>query len=160
MRARPAFLFAAAATALTISTAMVGCTGPLPEPDRLPGSPRGALAPCTQWPNCVSSDASEAAQAIAPFRPIMPRDQAWPIIRAALASLPGTTVVLDDGAYLKAESRSPTFAFTDDVELFWREGRDTIAIRSASRVGLNDLGVNRRRIEALRDMLARQGVIR
>ena len=50
--------------------------------------------------------------------------------------------------------------FVDDLELHLRPAGDIIAIRSASRVGLSDLGVNRRRVEDLRTVLISRGIIR
>jgi len=38
----------------------------------------------------------------------------------------------------------------DDVEFLLDDGTKTIHIRSASRVGYSDLGVNRKRVEAIR----------
>jgi uncharacterized protein (DUF1499 family) len=62
--------------------------------------------------------------------------------------------------YLHAECASAVFGFVDDLELQLRASEGRIAVRSASRLGRSDLGVNRRRVEALRSELARQGVVR
>lgn len=147
------------ATLLCILT-IAGCAGVLPDPGVAPDTPRTNLQPCTKWPNCVSSDATDPMHAVAPLRLAVPPEQAWPAIRAAIEALPQTRIVVDSGSYLRAESRNGGLGFTDDLELLLRPGSEIVAVRSASRVGLNDLGVNRRRVDALRTALLRQGVIR
>ena len=62
--------------------------------------------------------------------------------------------------YLHAECRSALFGFVDDLELHLRASDGIIAVRSASRLGYGDLGVNRRRVESLRSALARQDMVR
>jgi len=59
------------------------------------------------------------------------------------------TVVEDTGSYLHAEARSRVFRFVDDVEFVLDPGARVIQVRSASRVGYSDFGVNRRRVERL-----------
>jgi uncharacterized protein (DUF1499 family) len=41
--------------------------------------------------------------------------------------------------------------FVDDVEFYLDETSQVIHVRSASRLGQSDLGVNRQRIEAIRN---------
>jgi uncharacterized protein (DUF1499 family) len=48
----------------------------------------------------------------------------------------------------------------DDLELELRKGKGTVAVRSASRVGHSDFGVNRRRVENLREVLRSRGVVK
>ena len=61
---------------------------------------------------------------------------------------PRATIIEETGQYMHVEFRSRIFGFVDDVE-FLVDDR-VIQVRSASRVGRSDLGVNRKRIEALR----------
>jgi uncharacterized protein (DUF1499 family) len=68
-------------------------------------------------------------------------------------------VITESDNYLHAECESAVFGFVDDLELHLRSLEGVIAVRSASRLGYSDLGVNRRRVERLRAMLARQGVV-
>jgi uncharacterized protein (DUF1499 family) len=65
-------------------------------------------------------------------------------------SLPRTTVVTETDAYLYVEFTSALFRFVDDVEFFADGNAKLIHVRSASRLGKSDLGVNRKRIEAIR----------
>ena len=52
--------------------------------------------------------------------------------------------------YIHTEFTSAFFRFVDDVEFLLDDGTRTIHVRSASRVGYSDFGVNRRRVEELR----------
>jgi len=117
------------------------------------------LAPCSLAPNCVCSDATGGDHAIAPFRLAKPSAEAWRIAGEAVSELPRTRIVSDEATYLHAESRSAVFGFVDDLELHLRDEEGIIAVRSASRVGYSDLGVNRRRVEKLRSLLVEKGAV-
>jgi len=87
-------------------------------------------------------------------------EEAWSTVRAAVESIPRVAIITDTGDYLHAECSSALMGFVDDLELQLRADRGEIAVRSASRLGYGDLGVNRRRVEALRQDLQRKGVVR
>ena len=63
-------------------------------------------------------------------------------------------MVAANNTALHAEFRSRIFRFVDDVDL-QLDGR-VVQIRSASRTGYSDLGVNRKRVEAIRQAFASQ----
>ena len=109
-----------------------------------------SLSPCPDSPNCVYSQAVDARHAIAPF-PIMgnPQDD-LKRIAAIIESMPRTEIVEITPTYLHAEFTSKMFRFTDDVEFLVNTEQNVIDVRSASRVGYGDLGVNRKRIERIR----------
>ena len=67
-----------------------------------------------------------------------------------LEGMPRTTVVRDEGNYLHAEFRSRLLGFVDDVEFTYDAQAGVLHVRSASRLGRRDFGVNRARVEALR----------
>ncbi len=117
------------------------------------------LAPCPSSPNCVSSDASDEGHRVAPLALSASPDDAWRAIREEVASLPGTTVMHESTDYLHAECASALVGFVDDLELHLRPADNLVAIRSASRVGYSDLGVNRRRVERLREALQVRGIV-
>jgi uncharacterized protein (DUF1499 family) len=118
------------------------------------------LAPCPSSPNCVSSDASEGAHHVPPFTLAGPPDEVWGAVQEVLSELPRTRIVKATSDYLHAECRSALFRFVDDLELQLRPAQGVIAVRSASRLGYSDLGVNRRRVEALRAALTDRGALR
>jgi uncharacterized protein (DUF1499 family) len=59
-------------------------------------------------------------------------------------------IVHEDDRGLRVEFTSRVFRFVDDVDLRIDAAARVIHVRSASRVGRYDFGVNRRRVEALR----------
>lgn len=111
----------------------------------------GRLAPCPDSPNCVCSQAGDARHAIAPL-PLHGSPEASRIrLLEILASEPRVRVVEEQERYLRAEFTSLVFRFVDDVEFLI--GERQIDVRSASRLGHSDFGVNRKRIEHLRQRL-------
>lgn len=120
----------------------------------------GRLAPCPSSPNCVSSDADDAAHAIRPFELAVAPTEAWRVARSLIADLPRTHLVTATSDYIHAECSSAFFGFVDDLELHLRPSKNLIAVRSAARLGHGDFGVNRKRVEKLRSLLLKQGVVR
>jgi uncharacterized protein (DUF1499 family) len=118
------------------------------------------LAPCPASPNCVSSAATDATHHVEAFSLAMAPDAAWRVLGEVVASVPRTTVVERTANYLHAECASALFGFVDDLELQLRASGDAIAVRSASRVGYSDMGVNRRRVERIRELLRERGAVR
>lgn len=122
----------------------------------------GRLALCPTSPNCVSSQAAsdDAEHHVAPldFPASAQGDpaRAWGQLEAAVRSLERTVVVTLRADYLHAECSSALMGFVDDLECLLDRGARVVHVRSASRVGYSDLGVNRRRVEELRARLAAQ----
>ena len=111
----------------------------------------GRLAPCKPSPNCVSSQADAADQehyiAPIPFRGSMAD------LRRAVESMERATVIKAERNYLYAEFRTRLMRYVDDVELYYDEKQRLVHVRSASRLGRRDFGVNRKRAEALRGLI-------
>jgi len=115
-----------------------------------PGLVAGILAPCPDKPNCVCSEFPEdTAHYIAPlaYSGMRPED-AWSQIPPIIAALGGEVVSSDDN-YIAATFSSRIFGFVDDVECRLEPSQNRIQIRSASRVGHSDFGVNPRRVEKM-----------
>ncbi len=112
----------------------------------------GKLARCKSTPNCVSSqaDAADDEHYIAPIRFRGSSTDAIAAARKAVESMERATVLREEANYLYAEFRSKLLGFVDDVEFTHDEKAGVIHVRSASRLGRRDFGVNRARIEALR----------
>lgn len=123
-----------------------------------PGLKHGTLTPCPSSPNCVCSEfKDDQAHYVAPL-PMEDDSSA----AATLAKL--TQIISDMGGridnqqdsntqsanYIAATFRSSLFGFVDDFELRVDADSKTIQIRSASRVGRSDLGVNSKRVEQFR----------
>jgi uncharacterized protein (DUF1499 family) len=120
----------------------------------------GRLAPCPASPNCVCSDDADAQHGVAPLRFAAAAGESWAAARQAVLSLPRSRVLTESADYLHAECASAFFGFVDDLELHLRPREGIIAVRSASRVGYSDFGVNRRRIETIRSALAAMRLLR
>ncbi|MBN2054061.1 DUF1499 domain-containing protein [bacterium] len=118
------------------------------------------LQVCPDTPNCVCSDAEDTLHRVEPFALELSADQAWPLVCELIGQLPRTRIITSTDHYLHAEVRTAFFRFVDDLELHLRPRQQLIAVRSASRLGRSDLGVNRKRIEHLRKHLKMRGVIR
>lgn len=110
----------------------------------------GKLRPCPASPNCVSSEGADADHAIEPLPYRGDRTASEAAMVQALASLPRTEIKRRQGDYWHALQISGLFRFIDDIELRFDDAAGQIQVRSGSRVGYSDLGVNRKRVEALR----------
>jgi uncharacterized protein (DUF1499 family) len=74
-------------------------------------------------------------------------------IKAIVEGMDGAKVVKSEPGYLYAQFTSRLMKFVDDVEFWFDPAANAIQVRSASRVGRGDMGVNRKRIEAVRAAL-------
>lgn len=112
----------------------------------------GRLAKAKRTPNCVSSqaEASDSGHYIGPIKFTGSAVEAMAAIRKIVDSTGGTLVVKHDANYLYAEYTSKLLGFVDDVEFLASEQEGVIHVRSASRLGRRDFGVNRNRIESIR----------
>ena len=113
------------------------------------------LSPCPRSPlSCVCSrpDAPDLRR-VEPLAVAGDPRAAFGRLKALVAALPRTVVVTATDTYLHAECRSPR-SFVDDLECRLSASQGLIHVRSASRIGLIwDLGVNRGRVEEIRDGL-------
>jgi uncharacterized protein (DUF1499 family) len=115
----------------------------------------GQLQPVrTQLSNAVSSTATTDYHRIAPLSGGTNAKASFERLRSVVATMPGATLVVDQPDYLYAEFQSRIWHFVDDVEFLLDEPAGVIEVRSASRLGRKDFGVNRARIESIRSTLA------
>jgi len=110
----------------------------------------GKLTPCPDTPNCVSSENTDRSSSIPPFTLGVPADQSWTAAKEAVR-LAGGKIHKESDDYLRATFSTRILHFTDDLEMRRDLDRGLIQIRSASRVGHSDFGVNRRRVEIIKD---------
>ncbi|MCY1528444.1 hypothetical protein D9M68_635490 [compost metagenome] len=130
---------------------LAACSGS--PPDNL-GVHDGRLAPCPDSPNCVSSQASDSDHQVDPLPLSGSPSQTQALLVSILANEPRVRLVQQEDRYLRAEFSSRVFRFVDDVEFLI--GEQAVDVRSASRLGHADFGVNRERIEHLRQLLGEQ----
>jgi uncharacterized protein (DUF1499 family) len=124
-------------------------------PDNL-GARNGRLAACKRSPNCVSSqaDRADAEHYIAPIAFKGTTVEAMAAAKRAIEAMERATIMREERGYLYAELRSKLLGFVDDLELLYDEKAGVFHVRSASRLGRRDFGVNRARVEKLRALIA------
>jgi uncharacterized protein (DUF1499 family) len=111
----------------------------------------GKLSPCPASPNCVVSQGeADAEHAIAPIQYSGDATRAMQHLETVIKTMPRTSIVEQTDTYLYAEFASQWMGYVDDVEFYIDPTESVIHVRSASRLGQSDLGVNRRRIETIR----------
>ena len=121
------------------------------------GAPDGRLRACPSSPNCVCSEDSDQQHGIAPLTYTGDGAAAFARARSAALSLPRTQLINETADYMHFESTSRLMGYVDDLELQLEPAKNEIAIRSASRLGHGDMGVNRKRVEELRAAYAQGG---
>lgn len=108
---------------------------------------------CPDSPNCVSTMAARESHTIAPYRYQTSLEEANALLKQVFGQIPRTELIREEEDYLHFEVRSFLFGFVDDVEFWFDEAVKTIHFRSAARSGYYDFGVNRKRMEGVRQML-------
>jgi uncharacterized protein (DUF1499 family) len=111
----------------------------------------GRLRACPDSPNCVSSESDRASSRVEPLTFQGPPEKARSDLKETLHEM-GGKIQEDREGYLWATFTSRVFRFVDDVEFRMVSTDGMIHVRSGSRVGYSDLGVNRRRVEKLRTL--------
>ncbi|MDY6823782.1 MAG: DUF1499 domain-containing protein [Thermodesulfobacteriota bacterium] len=135
-------------TFLIIGTFLcAGCAG---TPPANLGVTDGRLSPCPDTPNCVNSQSPGTPHYIAPIAYEGKKNEAYKRLRRVITSMPRAKITKEKPDYLRTEFTSLVMRFVDDVEFYFPEA-PVIHVRSASRVGYSDLGVNRKRIETIRE---------
>ena len=116
------------------------------------GLVEGRLKPCPDKPNCVSSELlSNAEHYIEPLV-YSAGEVAQVVLRLkTIIGEMGGSIQVEETDYLAATFTSSVFRFVDDLELRVDTGQKTIHLRSASRIGHGDGGVNRKRVELLKN---------
>lgn len=113
------------------------------------------LSPCPSSPNCVSSQSEDERHRIDPLRFTSTPGEAVERLKKIIQEMERTTLVRQSPNYLHVEFRT-FLGFVDDVEFYEDESQKVIHLRSASRVGYWDLGVNRKRMESIQTEFGRK----
>ncbi len=123
----------------------------------------GRLKAPAKSANSVSSQADlwgqhpmQAYARIAPLALVRNGDGAATIagIKRVVEAMPGAKIVESRGDYLYVQFTTRWMKFVDDTEFWFDPGKGVVQVRSASRLGEKDFGVNRARIESIRKALA------
>lgn len=110
----------------------------------------GQLVPCPGTPNCVNSQSEDATHKIEPLTYTSTSAEAMTNLKTVIQNMERTKIITEAGNYLYAEFTTKLMGFVDDVEFLIDDSAKVIHVRSASRLGQSDLGVNRKRIETIR----------
>jgi len=110
----------------------------------------GKLRPCPETPNCVCSEKHSKDDKQHFIEPIRVRTaKKFDELKQTLVNQ-GGTIITEDGNYAHITFTSTIFRFVDDVEIRFEPEKKMAHIRSASRMGQSDLGVNRKRMNKLK----------
>ncbi len=107
------------------------------------------LRPCPASPNCVSTTSTDSRHAIAPLQFAGSPEAAFARLKGMVRDAAKSTVIFEDDEYIHVEFRT-LLGFVDDVEFLLERSAGVIHMRSASRLGYWDMGVNRKRLEGIR----------
>lgn len=148
---------------LTIATMLIGCLCATPSAARefdscsgeriLAAAPR--LMPCPDKPNCVSTEAIDPDRKIAPITVNGDLTSIRERLLAAIALQSGSRIAIASERFIVATFRSRLFGFIDEAQFLIEPNEHRVRLRSGACSGYFDFGVNRRRIEAIEDKLAR-----
>ncbi|GMR20411.1 MAG: hypothetical protein BMS9Abin36_1006 [Gammaproteobacteria bacterium] len=108
------------------------------------------LARCPRSPNCVSSIDHGNRHGVRPLVYTDSRQHARVHLQRVLSQMRGAALIKEQDNVLHYTFITPWFRFTDDVLFYFMPDKKVIHMRSASRLGYYDFGVNRRRIERIR----------
>lgn len=114
------------------------------------GVQEGKFVPLPNRPNCVSSQTEDSSKKVEPFLYQTSMAEAHKRLLHCIQQIPASTILLQKENYIRAETRSSLLGFVDDTEFFFEEGK--IQVRASSRLGYSDFGVNRKRVEAIREL--------
>jgi uncharacterized protein (DUF1499 family) len=107
------------------------------------------LFPCPNKPNCVSSQSQDKNHYVEPFHYTSSQNVAFEQLVFVIGQFSRIQIVKQTENYLHVEFKSAWFGFIDDVEFLFSPAQQ-IQVKSASRLGYSDFGVNRKRINSIR----------
>ena len=113
------------------------------------GLKNNMLLPCPRSPNCVLSQASDAKHKIKPIYYSTSVEMAKERLNQVILSFRDAQIITQNEVYWHVKFTTRWLGFIDDVEFYFPEFEPLIHLRSASRSGYWDLGVNRKRVERI-----------
>lgn len=117
----------------------------------VPAAAVSQVPPCSWTPNCVSSNGKPGeSKYIAPLKPAAGEREPMKRLKEVVSAMPGAKLVVEQPFILKFEFTTPKMKFVDDVQFSLVPSSGIIEMRSASRLGISDFGVNRQRMDAVR----------
>lgn len=111
----------------------------------------GKLAPCPNKPNCVSTQSTDEKNKMESYSYSGTEGEALAKLKEILSNRKRTKIVKEEENYIRAEETSKLLKFVDDIEFYLDGQSKTVHFRSASRTGYSDLGVNKKRMEEIKE---------
>ena len=150
MRVRPGAAVMTTATAILTATLTALTCAPV-QAQSVPAMAVSQVPPCSWTPNCVSSNGKPGeSKYIAPLKPPAGEKEPMKRLKEVVSAMPGAKLVVEQPFILKYEFTTPKMKFVDDVQFSLVPASGIIEMRSASRLGISDFGVNRQRMDAVR----------
>ena len=119
-------------------------------PSRSMNDSANTITPCSFAPHCVSSvNSADSARRVEPFGYTGGREQAHAALIEILRTHEAARIEVDTLPVVRSTFHT-AIGFVDDVTFVFRDDAKTIDVKSTSRIGYYDFGVNRRRVEGLR----------
>jgi len=131
----------------------IGCGRTVPEGL---GLTNNKLSECPDSPNCVSTQTEKTEAQIEPIRYKVDDETAYKLLLQVIEGNKLANVISKTNTYIHAAYHTKRKIFIDDVEFLIDGDANLIHFRSASRVGHSDLGVNRKRMESIRNEFLQQ----
>ena len=119
-----------------------------------PGLNNDQLTDCPSKPNCVCSENDRSLEHYIAPMPLLPeqQQQAMPAVKASIIAL-GGQIQEEKPHYLASTFSSKFLGFIDDLEIRIDTEQNQIHLRSSSRIGYSDFGVNRKRAASLKSTI-------
>jgi uncharacterized protein (DUF1499 family) len=117
------------------------------------GVKNGMLFPCNGKWNCAITQSVDGQKPNAQslyYTGSKKEAQIW--LKKIILSFARTKIITETEDYVHATFESKFWHFVDDVEFYFAEHKPIIYMRSASRVGTYDFGVNKRRLKKIKKM--------
>ena len=130
---------------------MISCSGKKPSSI---GIKDNRLTRCPKSPNCVVSFNDDKEHYIEPIIYDEDRNTIKEKLLQIISNSQRTKIIKNEDNYIYVEYTSKVIKFVDDVEFLFTDD-NIIHVRSASRVGHTDFGVNKARIENIKSLLAK-----
>lgn len=138
---------------IVLSVALLFILGKYSQKGQAVGLVNGSLSRCPEKPNCVCSEyTDDNSHYIEPVSDVEnAARQTMEKAASAIQEMNGKIQHTKEH-YISATFTSSFFGFVDDLEIRFDTDQGIMHIRSASRVGYGDGGVNRKRVEEFRQL--------
>ncbi|KIL48776.1 hypothetical protein KP77_19870 [Jeotgalibacillus alimentarius] len=112
----------------------------------------GKLLPLKDKPNNVSTQTDHDDKRMEPFPYRGSKEESKKRIKSILESMNNIVIKNENDQMVYAIATSSFFKFKDDIDFLFSDEEQVIHYRSASRVGYSDMGVNKKRMNTIREL--------